>query len=131
MSDAADQARQIAEVFASMSRAVDAYIRSHLKALTPDQQDFLDDLARQLDDTHDAFTAMAIQETLDDVRDDLGAIAAVTGRADQAVKHLQTVGEMMKFAAGLAELCADITTADYGAIPSALANIVEALPAGA
>lgn len=130
ITDPADQARQIAETFASMSRTVDAYIREHLTELAPDQQDFLDDLIRQLDDTHDRFTAMAIQNTLDALRDDLSEIASVTGRAEQALKHLAKVAKVMKLAAGIAELCADITTADYGAIPSALTNIVEALPTG-
>ncbi len=127
--DPANQARQIAEVFANMSRTVDAYLQDHLKELSPDQQDYLDNLVRQLDDTHDRFTAMAIEDTLKALRDDLSEIAAVTGRAEHALKHLERVGEVMKLAGGLAELCADITTADFGAIPSALANIVEAIPA--
>lgn len=125
----ADHARQIAEVFASISRTLDVYIQAHLMELRPDQQDYLGDLIRQLDDAHDLFTAMAIQETLNALRDDLSDIAAVTARAEQALKHLERVGEIMKLAAGLAELCADVTTGDYGAIPSALANIVEAIPA--
>jgi len=129
ITDPADQARQIAETFASMSRTVDGYISVHLRELTPDQQDFLDDLIIQLDDTHDRFTATAIQDTLDALRDDLSEIASVTGRAEQALKHLATVAKVMKLAAGIAELCADITTADYGAIPSALTSIVAALPA--
>lgn len=128
MSDPANQARDIAETFASMSRTVDAYIRDHLAELRPDQLDFLNDVIRQLDDTHDRFIAMAIQQTLDALKDDLSEIAAVTGRAEQALKHLKTVEDITKILGALAELCADITTADYGAIPSALTDLADALP---
>jgi hypothetical protein len=126
--DPADQARQIAETFASMSRTVDAFIEDHLADLTPSQFDFLNSVIRQLDDTHDRFIAMAIQETLDALKDDLSDIAAVTQRAEQALRHLNTVAEITKIAAAVAELGADITTGDYGAIPSALTNLAEALP---
>jgi hypothetical protein len=126
--DPADQARQIAETFASMSRTVDAFIEDHLADLTPSQFDFLNSVIRQLDDTHDRFIAMAIQETLDALKDDLSDIAAVTQRAEQALKYLNTVAEITKIAAAVAELGADITTGDYGAIPSALTNLAEALP---
>lgn len=126
--DPAEQARQIAETFAGMSRAVDAYITDHLAELTPSQFDFLDSVIRQLDDTHDRFIAMAIQQTLDALKDDLSEIAAITTRAEQALKHLNTVAEITKIAAAVAELGADITTGDYGAIPSALTNLADALP---
>jgi hypothetical protein len=126
--DPADQARQIAETFASMSRTVDAFIEDHLAELTPSQFEFLNSVIRQLDDTHDRFIAMAIQETLDALKDDLSDIAAVTQRAEQALRYLNTVAEITKIAAAVAELGADITTGDYGAIPSALTNLAETLP---
>ena len=126
--DPADQAREIAETFAVMSRTMDAYVQNHLAELTPSQFDFFNDVIRQLDDTHDRFIAMAIQETLDALTDDLSQIAAVTERAERALKHLNTVAEITKIAAAVAELGADITTGDYGAIPSALTNLVDVLP---
>ena len=128
MPDPADQAREIAETFANMSRTVDEYIQDHLAELTPSQLDFLNGVIRQLDDTHDRFIAMAIQKTLDALKDDLNEIAETTQKAEQALKHLNTVAEITKIAAAVAELGADITTADYGAIPSALTNLTDALP---
>lgn len=128
ISDPADQARAIAETFATMSRTIDAHIQDHLAELSPAQLDFLNGVIRQLDDTHDRFIAMAIQETLDALKDDLSEIAEITQKAERALKHLNTVAEITKIAAAVAELGADITTADYGAIPSALTNLAEALP---
>ncbi len=126
--DPADQAREIAEMFAAMSRTLDAYVQNHLAELTQSQFAFFNSVIRQLDDTHDRFIAMAIQETLDVLKDDLSEIAAVTRRAEQALKHLNTVAEITKIAAAVAELGATITTGDYGAIPSALTNLVDVLP---
>lgn len=128
MLDRADQARQIAAVFARMSRNMDAYIRDHFEELSPNQLDFLNDVTEQLDDTHDRFIAMAIRGTLDALKDDLSELASITGRAEQALKHLNKIAEVARIAGALAELCADITTADFGAIPSALANLAKALP---
>lgn len=126
--DPADQAREIAGTFEAMSRTMDAYVQNHLAELTQSQFDFFNGVIRQLDDTHDRFIAMAIQETLDALKDDLSQIAAVTERAELALRHLNTVAEITKIAAAVAELGADITTGDYGAIPSALTNLVDVLP---
>lgn len=126
--DPAEQAREIAKTFAGMSSTIDQYMEDHLAELTQDQLDFFNGVIRQLDDTHDSLIAMAIQETLDALKDDLSEIAEVTEKAEQALQHLNTVAKITKIAAAVAELGADITTADYGAIPSALTNLVEAIP---
>ena len=126
--DPAEQARAIAQTFANMSGTMDKYIQDRLAELTPRQLDFLNGVIRQLDDTHDRFIAMAIQETLDALKDDLGEIAEITQRAAQALRHLNKIADITKIAAALAALGADITTADYGAIPSALADLAGALP---
>jgi hypothetical protein len=128
MFDPADQARQIAQTFARMSRSMDTYIQEHFEELTPDQLDLLNGVTQKLDDTHDRFIAMAIRGTLNALKDDLSDIAAVTGRAEQALKHLNKVAKVAKIAGALAELSADIATADYGAIPSALTNLGETIP---
>lgn len=103
-------------------------MEDHFAELTQDQLDFFNGVIRQLDDTHDRLIAMAIQETLDALKDDLGEIAGITRKAEQALKHLNTIAKITKIAAAVAELGADITTADYGAIPSALTDLAEALP---
>ncbi|HEY7302882.1 MAG TPA: hypothetical protein VH601_02110 [Bryobacteraceae bacterium] len=128
MFDPPDQARQVAQTFARMSRSMDTYIQDHFEELTPDQLDFLSTVTEKLDDTHDRFIAMAIRGTLDSLKDDLSEIAAITGRAEQALKHLNKVAKVAEIAGALAELSADIATADYGAIPSALTNLAEAIP---
>jgi hypothetical protein len=128
MFDPADQARQIAQTFARMSRSMDTYIQEHFEELTPDQLDLLNGVTQKLDDTHDRFIAMAIRGTLTALKDDLSDIAAVTGRAEQALKYLNKVAKVAKIAGALAELSADIATADYGAIPSALTNLGETIP---
>jgi hypothetical protein len=128
MFDPADQARQVAQTFARISRSVDVYIQDHFEELTPDQLDLLNAVIQKLDDTHDRLIAMAIRGTIDSLKDDLSDIAAITGRAEQALRHLNKVARVAEIAGALAELSADIATADYGAIPSALTNLAETIP---
>ncbi len=127
MPDAGDQARQLAGFFAALARQVEAYRDSHASELTTEQQEFLDSVSQQLDDTHDKFISIAIQNTLDAMAGDVQQLESVTQKAKDALQHLNTVSEGLKIAAGLADLCGAIMTADYGAIPSALKGITDAI----
>lgn len=128
----ADDARQLAALFAGMAEDVDEYRGSHLRDLTPRLRVKLEDAVQQLDDAHDNFTSATIRKTLDEIADDLDEIAAVTALARQAVKQVKNTAKVASVAASVAALALAITSADYGAVPSALEDVTEALkqPAG-
>jgi hypothetical protein len=127
MSDSGDQARRLAASFAGLARQVEAYRDSHLSELTNTQQAFLDSVSQGLDDAHDKFIGIAIQQTLDSIAGDVNQLESVTQDAKHALNHLNSVSEGLKIAAGLADLSAAIVMADYGAIPSAIKGIADAV----
>lgn len=128
MPDSADQVRQLAGLFSQMSETVDAYRTQHFTQLTPEERDRLEQLIQQLDDIHDGFTAIAIQDTLNAIRDDLNQITTVTTEAQQSLHHLNTVAHVLKVVSAAAELGSAIITADYGAIPQAIKDLAQAIP---
>lgn len=128
MSSTADQARQFASTFLQMSKEIDDFRTQHFTQLTPEDRGRLEGLIQRLDDIHDSFTAAAIQATLDGIRDQLNSIAQVTTEAKQSLKHLNTVAEIIKIASAATELGQDIATGEYAAIPSAIKDLIQALP---
>ncbi len=128
MSNAADHARQLANLFAQMSEAVDAYRTQHFVELTPEQRQELEDRIQQLDDIHDRFTETAIEDTLNSIKGDLDRITAVTTHAQQSLAHLNSVGEVIRVVSAASALAEVILTADYGAIPQAIEDLIQAVP---
>ncbi|HMF77190.1 MAG TPA: hypothetical protein VK604_16145 [Bryobacteraceae bacterium] len=128
----ADDARHLADLFASMAQDVDDYRGNHLRELTPTLRAKLEDAVQQLDDAHDNFTSATIRKTLDEIADDLDEISAITTLARQAVKQIKNTAKVANVAASVAALALAITSADYGAVPSALEDVTQALkqPAG-
>ncbi len=128
MPDSADQARQLAALFLEMSQAVDSFLNRNFDRLTPADRQALEQWIQTLEDIHDRFTAAAIQATLDAIRQDLDTITHVTGEAQTSLRHLNSVAEVVKLVSAAAELAEDIFIADYGAIPQAIKDIVQAIP---
>ena len=123
MANAADEARKLADFFAESSKALDDYRIRHLNELTGEQRTRLEQVIQKLDDAHDECTADAIEDTLKKMQSDLEQIARVTGQAQQALKHLNTVQEVVKVASAISGLAQAILTGDYAGIPSALVEI--------
>lgn len=128
MSNSSDQAQQLADLFSRISDAVDQYRTRQFDTLTPQERDRLEDLIQQLDDIHDRFTATAIQDTLNAIRDDLGRITQITDEARQSVEHLNTTAEVVKLVSAVAELGEAIIVGDYGAIPQSIKDLAQAFP---
>lgn len=128
MGQTADQVRELADLFTKMSETVDAYRTQHFEELAPDERLRLEQLFQQLCDLHDQFTALAIEDTLEAIQSDLDDVVTVTGQAQRALQHLTKISELASLVSAAVELGAEITTADYGAIPSALKDLVQALP---
>ncbi len=128
MGETADEVRQLADLFSKMSGTVDDYRTQHFDALAPDERLRLEQLFQQLCDLHDQFTALAIEDTLQAMQSDLKNIVSVTREAQSSLQHLQKIADIANLVSATVELGADITTGDYGAIPSALQEIVKAIP---
>jgi hypothetical protein len=127
MLDTADRARELADLFAQMAAAVDAYRTRHFFELSPSDRARLDERIQEIEDIHDRFTAQAIENTLQAIRDDLDQITNVTMQAKNSLQHLKTVQEVVAVAAAAAELGVDITSGDFGAIPRAIKDLTQAV----
>jgi hypothetical protein len=127
MPSTADQARQLAGLFESMSESVDDYRVAHLQTLNAEDKSALEQAAEHLDDAHDQFTAIAIQATLDAIQGDLQQITAVTGQAANSLRHLNEVAKVIKLASLAAGLASQIVTGEYGAIPGSIKAIVDTI----
>lgn len=128
MFNSAAPARQLASLFSRISESLDAYRNRYFAELTPEQRDELEDRIQQLDDIHDGFTAIAIQDTLNSIKGDLDQITTATTQAQQSLRHLNTVAQIIKVASAASELGQAIVTADYGAIPQAIKDLIQTVP---
>ncbi len=128
MGETADEVRQLADLFSKVSGTVDDYRTQHFDALAPDERLRLEQLFQQLCDLHDQFTALAIEETIQAMQLDLKKIVSVTSEAQSSLRHLQKIADIANLVSATVGLGVDITTGDYGAIPSALQDIVKAMP---
>ena len=123
-----DPARQLAALFAQMCDSVDAYRTHHFGELTAEERERLEQQIQRLQDVHDDLTSTAIQDTLAAIKGDLDHIILVTSQAQQTLAHLNTFAEVIKIVSAASELGEDIAIADYGAIPQALEDILQAVP---
>lgn len=128
MAQTTDQLRQLASFFSGMSATVDEYRNQHFEQLAPEERLRLEQLFQQFCDIHDEFTALAVGDTLEGIASDIDTIVSVTGEAERSLRHLTKIAEISNILAATAELAADITSADYGAIPRAIQTLTEALP---
>lgn len=116
MSDT-DQAQQLADLFTKLAGEVDAFRNAHYDELSTQQRADLEDKIQQLYDFHDQFAGDAIQNTINALQGDLSPLTNVTAQANDAVKHLNRVEEVVNIVAAASTIVSDIITADYGAIP--------------
>jgi hypothetical protein len=127
MGETADQLRQLAGLYSAMSDTVDRYRTQHFQELAPEERLRLEELFQQLCDLHDELTSLAIADTLKDIQSDMAEIASVTGQAQQALDHIETVAEITTLVSAAVAVGTDLSVGDYGAVPQSLKDLVQAL----
>jgi hypothetical protein len=127
MSNTADQARELANLFSQMADTVDAYRSQHFTELSLQDRVRLEGEIQQLEDIHDRFESVAIEDTLKGIQSDLNQITTVTSQAKDSLNRLTAVEQIISLVSAAAELGADITSGDYGAIPQSIKELIEAI----
>jgi archaellum component FlaC len=127
MPGAADQAQQLADLFTKLADEVDAFRNAHYDDLSAPQRAELEEKIQQLYDFHDRFAGDAIQNTIEAMQGDLGALTKITGEAKDALQHLKTVERVVNIVSAASTLAEDIVTADYGAIPEAVRGLAQSI----
>lgn len=127
MSDTADDAQQVADLFTKLAGELDAFRNDHYDDLSPTQRADLEEQIQQLYDFHDYFVGAVIQNTLNAVQGDLTKLTNVARQAQQALQHLKTVAAVVNIASAASTLVMDIVVADYGAIPAAIRDLAQTI----
>jgi 5-methylcytosine-specific restriction endonuclease McrBC regulatory subunit McrC len=129
MPDATDQPQQLADLFTKLAAEVDAFRSAHYDELSPQQRGHLEEKIQQLYDFHDQFAGDAIQNTINALKGDLTQLNNVTRQAADALKHLNSVAQVVNIVSAASTIASDVMTADYGAIPEAVRLFVQAVQA--
>lgn len=131
MPDNTTQAQQLCDLFTQLAGEVDAFRNSHYDDLSSQQRADLEEVIQQFYDFHDQFAGDVIQYTLDAVQGDLTRLTSVTKQATDALKHLETVAQVVNVVAAAADLAQAIVTGGYGEIPEAVRSLAQAIQPGA
>jgi predicted RNA-binding protein with PIN domain len=123
----ADDARQLAVLFAGVAQDVDEYRSRHLRELTPKVRAQLEDAVQQLDEANDNLVSGAVRKTLREIENELDEISAIATQARQTLKKVKNTSSAANVAASVAALALAIASADAGAVPGALEDVTEAL----
>ena len=123
------QARDLAEEFFELSKAVGDFRFDHFDTLTPEERAALQSLQQQLSNQSNHFTAIAIQVTLDDLQGSLARIGQITGQVKHAVTTLNDVRRVIGIATSVVGLGAAIATGNPGTIIAAIEDTAQSVRA--
>jgi hypothetical protein len=127
--DAAKEAGDLADLFNSLSQALDDF-RLSLPPSTPQGQlGQLKDEAQALEDKAHFFTAQAIGATLQSIQPDLAKIKAATAEAAAQVAKLNTIEKVISIATAALALGASIASGNPGSIIATAEDLAQAVVA--
>jgi hypothetical protein len=128
--DAAAEAGQLADLFNSLSQALDDFrLADHTPPVPADQLARLKDKAQAMEDRAHFFTAQAIGETLQSVQPDLANIKAVTAQAKTQVTVLNDVSKVISIATSALSLGTAIAAGNPASIVAAAGALAQTLAA--
>jgi orotate phosphoribosyltransferase-like protein len=125
----ADQARDLADLFLSLSRATLQYRLANADELSDDERGQLKDLEISLRDRSQDLAGLAGQLTLDDLESTLNRITAATNDMKTAINNIQTVAKVIGVATAGVKLAGAITTGNPMAILGAAKDAAAAATA--
>jgi hypothetical protein len=125
--DPAAAAGDLADLFNSLSDAVDNFRINNSSTLSVADKSRLKDEAQGLTDRAHYFTAEAIGATLQSIQSDLANIKTVTGQAAAALKTLNNVSKAIAIATSAVALGAAIAAGNPATIASAAQGLVQTI----
>jgi hypothetical protein len=126
--DPTSEAGQLADLFNSMSQALDDFrLGDHIPPIPTDQLSQLKDEAQALEDRAHYFTAQAIGATLQSIQADLANIKAVTAQAKTQVGVIKDVSKVISIATSTLSLGTAIAAGNPGTITAAATALAQTL----
>lgn len=125
----ANEARDIADAFLEAANVVDAYLDENFDNISRAEYEFLNESFKTLARVATFATTLAVGLAIDDMADPATELKGVITKAKDKIKTLQTVGQTIRFVAGLADLGAGIMAKDPKAIFKSAKNLGELIAA--
>jgi hypothetical protein len=118
-----DEARTIANAFLDAAKVVDKYQRDNCGKISHEEYESLNKSFNTLVTVSAKATTEAVGLAIDAMADPLTEIKNVIDNAKDQIKKAETIGMVIRFVAGLADLGAGIMAKDPNAIVTSITNL--------
>jgi hypothetical protein len=125
----ANQARDLAQSFRSVSVSLGDYRFANWDSLTKAQRDAIEDAEWTLLNYSSDFVTQAVGLTLDDTKASLKNIQDTTTKAKKAVETIKTIKKVIVIAGAVIKLGAAIVSENPGVIAAAIGDLLSATTA--
>lgn len=123
MSLTAEQARAIADAFLEAGNAVDEYLDTNFNQISRPEYEFLSESFKTLMRVSTFATTVAVGLAIDSMQDPATELKNVIEQTKEKIKKMQSVGRVISFVAGLADLAAGIMAKNPKAIVASVTNL--------
>jgi hypothetical protein len=119
----AEEARTIADALLDASQVLDKYLDDNFKQISRAEYEFLNESFKTLLRVSTFATTTAVGLTIDAIKEPAAELKNVIEQTKDKIRELQTVGGVIRLAAGLADLAAGIMAKDPKAIGASVGNL--------
>jgi hypothetical protein len=119
----AEEARTIADALLEAAQVLDKYLDDNFKQISRAEYEFLNESFQTLMRVATFATTMAVGLTIDAIKEPAAELENVIEQTKDKIRELQTVGGVIRLAAGLADLAAGIMAKDPKAIAGSVGNL--------
>jgi hypothetical protein len=123
----ADDARDIADAFQSAYEAIDRYLDDNWETISRSDYDTLNEAGKALLRRSALMRTEAVGLSIDQMADASAELKQVIGDAKESLARLETVGTVIRVAAGLADLAKGVLARNPGRIFNASRGIVRTI----
>lgn len=126
----ADDARAVADDLFEAAKSIDAYLDANWGTMSRAEYEALNESQKTLLRLASFTTTAAVGLALDELQDPVRSLRSVITTGKDRIGTLQTVGQIIQVAAGLADLAAGIMGRNPGAIVKSARNLADTLGIG-
>tara|TARA_B100000614_G_scaffold253315_1_gene267091 strand:- start:585 stop:983 length:399 start_codon:yes stop_codon:yes gene_type:complete len=121
----ADDARAIADDLLAAAKSIDAYLDANWGSMTRAEYEALNESQKTLLRLAFFATTEAVGLALDELQNPTAALRSVINAGREKIETLQTIGQVIQVAAGLADLAAGIMARNPGAVFKSARNLAD------
>jgi hypothetical protein len=126
-----EDARLIADALLEGAEALDAYLDANYQIISRSEYEFLNESFKTLLRVSGFATTVAVGLAIDAMENPVTELKGVIDQVKETLIKLESVGRIIRFVAGLADLAAGIMAKDPKAIVASVANLKKEMSLGA